>query len=77
MFSKVKNPDNAILSNVKGNWDKLDKDCSIALGLFEKDLKKKKTSTIAAGSNFLEEASSRADYRGGRGVPDLFNEEPP
>ena len=63
MFSKVKSPDNPMFSNVKEKWDKLVKDCPRVLGLVEQDLKQKKTSTIAVLSNFLEEASPRADYR--------------
>ena len=51
-----------MFSNVKEKWDKLDKDCPRVLGLVEQDLKLK-TSTISVLSNFLEEASPRADYR--------------
>ena len=63
VFSNVKSPDNPMFKNVKEKWDKLDKDCPRVLGLVEQDLKQKKTSTIAVVSNFLEEASPRANYR--------------
>ena len=62
VFSRVKSPDNQMFSNVKENWDNLDKDCPRVLGLVEQDLKEK-TGTIAVVSNFLDEASPRSDYR--------------
>jgi hypothetical protein len=52
-----------MFNNVKEKWDKLDKDCPRVLGLVEQDLKQKKSRTIAVVSNFLVEASPRADYR--------------